>query len=85
MGFFLLSLGLKANGMSPLTGITSVGQTDWSLVSSNEGAAPVHYGEEGAKLAGDAFSLLALFRSNPHLWSRDLGNDRKNEVADAIG
>ena len=43
---------------------------DLVFVSSNEGAAPVRCGEEGAEPDGEAFSLLLHLCSNPHLWSQ---------------
>jgi len=46
------------------------GQTDRGFVSSNEGAAPVRCGEEGAEPEGEAFRLLLHLCSNPHLWSQ---------------
>jgi len=48
------------------------GQMDLCFVSCNEGADPVRYGEEGAELKGEAFSLLVHLCSNPHLWSQIL-------------
>jgi len=55
------------------------GQTDWCSVCSNAGAVPVHCGE------GEALELQVHLRSNLHLWSRALGSDRKNEIADTSG
>jgi len=40
---------------------------------------------EGAEPEGKTLDLQVHLRSNPHLWSRALGSDRKNEIADTSG
>ena len=40
------------------------------FIGSNEGAAPVRCGEEGAEPEGEAFKLLLHLCSNPHLCSQ---------------
>ena len=34
---------------------------------------------------GEALSLPVVLRSYPHLWSRTVGSDRKNEIANTSG
>ena len=41
--------------------------------------------EEEAKPEGEALDLLVNLRSDPHLWSRVVGSDRKNEIANTSG
>ena len=58
-------------------------EIDWRCSNlSYAGYAPVHRGEEGADPKGEALDLQVNLRSHPHLWSRTLGSDRKNEIAD---
>ena len=61
------------------------GQTDWGFVSSNEGPALFGCGEEGTEPKGKASDLRVDLHSNPHLWSRHLGSDQRNDIIDTSG
>jgi len=45
------------------------------------GSAPTRRCEEEAEPEGEAIDLPVNLRSYPHLWSRVVGSDRKNEIA----
>lgn len=61
------------------------GRADQGGVSSNVGAVPVRCGEERAEPWGEALDLTIHLCPNPHLWSRSVGSDRKNKVANTSG
>ena len=54
-------------------------------VSSDGGSASACRGEEGAEPVGEALDLLVNLHSYPHLSSRTVGSDQKNEIADTSG
>jgi len=69
---------------------TSEGKMEWEMDRLVQclhyaGAVPVCCGKEGAEPEGKAFDLLVHLHSNPHLWSRALGSDQKNEITDTSG
>lgn len=55
---------------------------DRFLIFSNEGVALVSRGDERVEPKGKALDLLVFVRSNPHLWSRGLNQDRMNKILD---
>ena len=58
---------------------------DRCSVCSVAGSAPTCRCEEEAEPEGEALYLLVNLRSHPHLWSRFVGSDRKNEIANTSG
>ena len=49
------------------------------------GSESAFRGKEGAEPEGEALNLPVKLRSYPHLWSRAVGSDRKNEIANTSG
>ena len=73
---------LRLRSLSVLGWQVGVRDGQTNIISCIEDTAPVLYGKEGVDLEGEAFNLLVRFCSYPHLWSRDLGSERKNEIPD---
>ena len=60
-------------------------QADLCGGRSNVGSAAVRRGEQDTEPKGTDFNLPVDLHSYPHLWSRALGSDPKNEIAGTSG
>lgn len=56
-----------------------------SDICSDAVTITIGHGTEGTMLKGQALDLPVDLHSQPHLWSRALGNEQKNMIWDASG